>query len=138
AVLVHGRQHPRQEARDAGLPWRAPDVLAEVQGIRRRRLRRFRPELRLSVPAGGYPAGGSAGVRLCAGSIVQLGNLRREGFAEVGGLEHRADLDLARARHGVGATLYPLDGLGHVLDLPEPETGDELLRLGRGAIDDRA
>jgi hypothetical protein len=54
AVLVHGRQHPRQEARDAGLPRRAAGVFAEVQGIRRRRLRRFRPELRLKFPAGGY------------------------------------------------------------------------------------
>jgi cation diffusion facilitator CzcD-associated flavoprotein CzcO len=54
AVLVHGRQHPRQEARDAGLPRRAAVVLAEVQGIRRLRLRRFRPELRLKFPAGGY------------------------------------------------------------------------------------
>ena len=31
AVLVHGRQHPRQEARDASLPRRAADVPAEVQ-----------------------------------------------------------------------------------------------------------
>jgi hypothetical protein len=54
AVLVHGRQHPRQEARDAGLPRRAAGVLAEVQEIRRRRLRRFRPELRLKFPAGGF------------------------------------------------------------------------------------
>jgi glycine/D-amino acid oxidase-like deaminating enzyme len=45
AVLVHGRQHPRQEARDAGLPRRTAGVLAKVQGIRRRRLQRFRAEL---------------------------------------------------------------------------------------------
>jgi hypothetical protein len=81
-------------------------------------------------------AGGSAGVRLFADSIVQSANLRGQGFAEIGGVEHRADLDLARAGHGVGATLDPLHGLGHVLDLPEPETGDELPRLGKGAIDD--
>src|SRR6202043_2984757 len=58
AVLVHGRQHPRQKARDAGLPRRAADVLAEVQGSRRRRLRRFHPELRLKFRPGGYTWGG--------------------------------------------------------------------------------
>jgi cation diffusion facilitator CzcD-associated flavoprotein CzcO len=54
AVLVHGRQHPRQEARDAGLPRRAAVVLAEVRGSRRRRLRRLRLELKLNFPAVGY------------------------------------------------------------------------------------
>ena len=54
AQSAHGRQHPRQEARDAGLPRRAAVVLAEVQGSRRRRLRRLRLELKLNFPAVGY------------------------------------------------------------------------------------
>ena len=34
------------------------------------------------------------------------GNLRRESFAEIGGLQQRADLDLARAGHGLGAPFW--------------------------------
>src|SRR5215208_4689654 len=51
---------------------------------------------------------------------VLLAQLGREGLAEVVGLEHRADLDLARARHRVRAALQPCDRLFHVLDLPQP------------------
>jgi hypothetical protein len=60
----------------------------------------------------------SAAVRLFAGPVMQFGDLRRQGVAEVGSLEHRADLDLARAEHRIGAALHPLDRLGDVLDLP--------------------
>jgi hypothetical protein len=55
---------------------------------------------------------------LFAGPIVQFGDLRRQSVAEVGSLEHRADLDLAWAEHWIGAALHPLDSLGDVLDLP--------------------
>src|SRR3954464_9871241 len=80
----------------------------------------------------------SAVGRLFAEAVFLVGELRRQRLAEVGGLEHRADLDLARAGHRIGAALHPGDRLRHILDLPEPEAGDELVGLSEGAVDDRA
>src|SRR5690606_32631198 len=57
---------------------------------------------------------------------------------EVLQLVHRADLDLAGARHRIGAALHPLHRLGHVLDLPEPIACDQLTGLGEGTVDDGA
>src|SRR4051812_5908094 len=62
---------------------------------------------------------------LFAGSAFLFGELRRQRLAEIGHLVNRPDFDLARAGHRVGAALRPFDRLGHVLDLPEPETGDQ-------------
>src|SRR5580765_7490251 len=64
--------------------------------------------------------------------------LRCQALREVGHLEQRPDLDLARSRHGIGAALHPRDRLVHVLDLPEPETGDQFLGLGERPVDDGA
>src|SRR5215204_2157679 len=64
-----------------------------------------------------------------------LAQLGREGLAEVVGLEHRADLDLAWAGHRVRAVLHPCDRLFHVLDLPQPKPGDELAGFGEGPVD---
>ncbi len=41
-------------------------------------------------------------------------------------LIQRSYLDFARPRHGVGAALGPGEGFVHVLDVPEPEAGDEI------------
>ena len=40
-----------------------------------------------------------------------------------------------RRRHRVGAALDPLDRLVHRLHLPQPEAGDQLLRLGERPVD---
>ena len=65
----------------------------------------------------------SAAGHLLADAVVQFGDLRRHGLAEISGLEHWADLDLTRAGHRIGAALQSRDRLGHVLDLPQPEAG---------------
>jgi hypothetical protein len=80
----------------------------------------------------------SAVGRLFAEAAFLFGELRRQRLAEVSGLEHWADLDLARAGHRIGAALHPCDRLGHVLDLPQPEAGDQLAGLGKGAVNDGA
>src|SRR5438876_12178755 len=82
--------------------------------------------------------GASAPGRLVAVPAVQVGDLRRQGAAEVGHVEDRPDLDLARAEHRIRAALHPLDRLGHVFDLPQPEAGDQLAGLGEGTVDDHA
>ena len=48
-----------------------------------------------------------------------------------GGVEHLPDLDLGRAAE------EPLDRLLFRLRLDHPEAGDELFRLGEGAVDHR-
>src|SRR4030095_409588 len=58
--------------------------------------------------------------------------------AEVLGLEDRTDFNFCLLVVRVRATLQPLDRLVPRLDLPQPQTGDELLRLREGAVDDRA
>src|SRR4051812_31593973 len=63
--------------------------------------------------------------------------LRRELAPEILGFEDRTDLELGFfARHRVGAALGPLERLFHRLHLPDPEAGDELLRLDEGTVDD--
>ena len=79
----------------------------------------------------------SAVGRLFAEAVFLIGELRRQRLAEISGLEHRADFDLARAWHRIGAALHPR-ALGHVLDLPEPEAGDQLAGLGKGAVNGAA
>ena len=55
---------------------------------------------------------------------------------EVFHLKDLADFDFVVAGAAVGAALDPLDGLFEGLDLQDRETGDELLGLGEGAVDD--
>ena len=62
--------------------------------------------------------------------LLQLG---REFGAEVVGLEYLTDLDLPFLE---GDALDPFDRLCLRLRLNQPEPGDELLRLGEGAVDD--
>src|SRR5204862_299917 len=77
--------------------------------------------------------------RLGAQALFLLAQFRRELGAEVLGLEHLANLDLGlAARHRVGAALDPLDRLFLRLHLPEPEAGDQFLRLGERADGDNA
>src|SRR3954451_21941345 len=78
----------------------------------------------------------SAVGRLFAEAVFLVGELRRQRLAEVSRLEHRPDFDLARAGYRIGAALHPFDRLGHVLNLPEPETSDQLAGLGKRAIND--
>src|SRR6185369_274423 len=75
---------------------------------------------------------------LRAQALFLLAQLGRELRTEVLRLEHLADLDLGLPRHGVGAALHPLDRLLLRLDLPDPESGDELLRLRERAVDHAA
>src|SRR3989442_7016250 len=90
------------------------------------------PDDRIAHPAGSL----LACRRLFADPLFLLAELRRELLAEVVGLEHGADFDVRLLVVRVRAPLQPLDGLLHRLDLPEPETGDELLGLGERPIDD--
>src|SRR5580692_228337 len=57
---------------------------------------------------------------------------------QISHLVQRPDFDLARSRHGIGTALYPSDRLVHVLDLPDPEAGDQLAGLGERPVDDPA
>ena len=56
----------------------------------------------------------------------------------VGHLVKRPDLDLARSRHRVRTALHPGDGLGHVLDLPEPEARDLIAGRRERPVDHRS
>src|SRR6266508_1235690 len=71
--------------------------------------------------------------RLRALALFLLFELRRERVAEICGFEDLTDLDFAFAEW---RAFEPFDRLGLRLHLPEPETGDQLLRLGEGAVDD--
>ena len=75
---------------------------------------------------------------LLAHATTDFLGLRRKALLEVSNLEQRPDLDLAWSRHGIGTALHPGDCLVHVLDLPEPETGDQLAGLGERPVDDGA
>src|SRR5215212_9630294 len=57
--------------------------------------------------------------------------------AEVLRLPDRADLEVARTRHRVGAPLGPLDRLFDRPNLPDPEPRHQLLRLGEGSVGHR-
>src|SRR6266508_4890231 len=70
---------------------------------------------------------------LRAEAVLLRAELGRELLAEVVGLEHRPDLDLGAAVEG--RALQPLHGLLHVLHLPQPEAGDQLLGLGERPVD---
>lgn len=45
--------------------------------------------------------------------------------------------DLASSQHRIGAALHPGDCFVHVLDFPEPETGDQPARVGERPVDNR-
>src|SRR6267143_6214216 len=72
---------------------------------------------------------------LRAQALFLLSELGRELGAEVLRLEHLADLDLGLSLEGIGAALDPFDRLRLGLHLPQPETGDQLFRLGKGPVD---
>src|SRR5690242_19323274 len=83
------------------------------------------------------------GLRARLGLLPQprlaLAELGRELLAEVLGLEHGPELDLAVGRaFGTGNALDPLDRLVERLHLPHPVAGHELLRLRERAVDHRA
>ena len=59
-------------------------------------------------------------------------------LAEIGLFVQRADSDLTRAGHRIGAALHPFDRFIYVRDLPQPETGDQLPDLGERAVDEGA
>src|SRR6267154_3724743 len=72
---------------------------------------------------------------LRAQALLLLPQLGRELGAEVLRLEHLADLDLGLSSEGIGAALDPFDRLRLGFHLPQPETGDQLFRLGEGTVD---
>src|SRR5207247_11362843 len=65
--------------------------------------------------------------------LLLLPQLGSERGAEVRRLEDLANLDLGVLER---SALEPLDRLFFRPHLPQPEPGDELLRLGEGAVDD--
>src|SRR6266566_3291565 len=71
--------------------------------------------------------------RLRADSLLLLAELGCECLTEVLRLEHLPDLDLGSPVEG--SALQPLDRLFPRLHLPQPEAGDELLRLREGSVD---
>ena len=75
---------------------------------------------------------------LGADLVFQIGNVWCEDFPEVGGLEHRADLDIAIGGHRICTTLNQFNGVGHILDLPQPETGDQLAALCKRPVEGHA
>src|SRR5213593_1690561 len=76
------------------------------------------------------------GLRGClrAQSLFLLLELRLERITEVVRLEHLANLHFTFLERG---PFQPIDGLAERLHLPQPETGDQLLRLGEGSVDHR-
>src|SRR6266851_5250602 len=76
------------------------------------------------------------GGRLRPPALVLLPQLGRVRLPEVVRLEHLANFDLTVVAGGIGDALDPFDRLFPRLHLPDPEAGDELLRLGEGPVDD--
>src|SRR5437016_3600446 len=72
------------------------------------------------------------GGRLGAQAFFLLPEFGSERGTEVRRLEHLADFDLGPLERGA---LEPLDRLFLRLHLPQPEAGDQLLRLGEGPVD---
>src|SRR5207245_934685 len=73
---------------------------------------------------------------LRAQALLLLPELGRELGPEVFRLEHLANLDLGlRAREGIRTALDPFNRLFLRLHLPQPEAGDQLLRLGEWPVD---
>src|SRR2546422_2918145 len=73
--------------------------------------------------------------RLRAHTLLLLPELGLECGTEVLGLEHLANLDLGAVTEG--GPLDPRDRFLLRLHLPQPEAGDQLLRLGEGPVDHR-
>lgn len=57
---------------------------------------------------------------------------------QISRFEEWSDFNFARPRHGIWAALYPGNRLVHILDFPEPETGDQFPCLGKRPVDERA
>ena len=68
-------------------------------------------------------------------ALPLLAQLGCEILAEILRFEDLADLDLAVLAMRVGAALDPFDRLLQRLALPEPEAGDQFLRLGERPVD---
>lgn len=79
----------------------------------------------------GEELSGLQGLKRPAGSSAQA----LTASTQIGCLVQRTDLDLARPRHRVGATLGPRQRLGHVLHFPQPETRDQLFGFGKRPVD---
>src|SRR5262245_36811617 len=73
------------------------------------------------------------GFNLLAQTVFLRAQLRRELLAKILGLEDLPELDLGPAVER--RLLEPFNRLVHRLHLPEPEAGDEFLRLGEGPVD---
>src|ERR1700761_4700763 len=54
---------------------------------------------------------------------------------QISHLVKRANLDFARSRHGIRTALYPRDRLVHILDVPDPEAGYQLVSFSEWAVD---
>src|SRR5207245_8691981 len=63
--------------------------------------------------------------------------LGRKFRTKVRGLGHRANLNLALVLVRVRAALDPFERFFHRLHLPQPESGNQLLGLGKRAVDHR-
>src|SRR2546426_10597244 len=74
---------------------------------------------------------------LRAQALLLFPELGRELGPEVFCLEHLANLDLGLAfeREGIRSALDPFDRLCLRLHLPQPEVGDQLVRLGERPVD---
>src|SRR4051812_23277627 len=68
--------------------------------------------------------------------FFRLSKLGREIRTEVVGFEHLPDLEHRFPTSRLGTALQPLDRLLLRLDLPDPEAGDQLLRLREWPIND--
>ncbi len=80
-----------------------------------------------------YPVG--IRLELSAQTVLGLPQFRRELLAEVLRLGRRTDFHFAVDVVRIGDTARPLHGLIHGLDLPDPESCDQLLCLGEGTVD---
>src|SRR5437879_6487173 len=70
-----------------------------------------------------------------AQALLLLSELGGEFGAEVLRFEHLANFDLGLPAERIGAAPDPFDRLCLRLHLPQPETGDQLFRLGEGPVD---
>src|SRR3546814_9209038 len=74
---------------------------------------------------------------LVAQPLLALGDFGRHCIAEILHFVEGPDFKFTRPGHRIGAALGPGAGLVHALDLPDPVAGDQLARLGEGAVDHR-
>src|SRR5690348_2870895 len=77
-------------------------------------------------------------LRFLPDAALLLTELRCELGSKVFLLENLPDLEHGFRAGRIGTPLRPFDGLVHGPALPQPETGDELLRFGERSVDDRA